>query len=223
MMPAAAPYVPRLRLYQDWLRDSRGLAFDSYAELWRWSVTDLDAFWQSIWEHSGIASPTPHRAVLAEERMPGAVWFPGAQVNYAREVLRHVDAAQATGMPAIVAEDELGTIVELSWPELKRQVASVALALRSLGVRRGDRVAAYLPNRPETIVAFLACASLGADLERVRARHGYGGGRRPVPPARPGAADRRRRRALRQPAARPQPACCGSCANSCRACAGCCC
>lgn len=157
-----APHIPQIRLYQDWLRDARGLSFDSYDALWRWSVTDLDAFWQSIWDYMGMHSPTPHTAVLADGRMPGAKWFPGAQVNYVREVLRHAEAAHAAGMPAIVSDDELGQVREMSWPELRRQVASVALALRALGVGRGDRVAAYMPNVPETMVAFLACSSIGA-------------------------------------------------------------
>ncbi|MGJ3702515.1 acetoacetate--CoA ligase [Variovorax sp. AFSI2.2] len=158
----SAPNIPQIRLYQDWLRDQRGLSFDTYDALWRWSVTDLDAFWQSIWDYVGMRSPTPHTAVLADARMPGAKWFPGAQVNYAREVLRHADAAHAAGMPAIVSDNELGEVRELSWPELRRQVASVALTLRSLGVQRGDRVAVYMPNVPETMVAFLACTSIGA-------------------------------------------------------------
>lgn len=157
-----APNTPQIRLYQDWLRDRRGLSFDTYDALWRWSVTDLDAFWQSIWDYMGMQSPTPHTAVMAEARMPGAKWFPGAQVNYTREVLRHADAAHAAGMPAIVSDNELGQVREMSWPELRRQVASAALTLRSLGVRRGDRVAAYMPNVPETMVAFLACSSIGA-------------------------------------------------------------
>jgi len=157
-----APNIPQIRLYQDWLRETRGLAFDNYDALWRWSVTELDAFWQSIWDYARIESPTPHTAVLAESRMPGARWFPGAQVNYAREVLRHADAAHAAGMPAIVSDNERGEVRELSWPEMRRQVASVALTLKSLGVKRGDRVAAYMPNVPETMVAFLACSSIGA-------------------------------------------------------------
>jgi acetoacetyl-CoA synthetase len=157
-----APNVPQLRLYQDWLRDTRGLAFDRYDDLWRWSTTDLDGFWQSIWDYAGIQSPTPHSAVVADRKMPGAVWFPGAQVNYAREVLRHADAAHAAGMPAIVSDNERGEVREMSWPELRRQVASVALTLKSHGVQRGDRVAAYLPNVPETIVACLACLCIGA-------------------------------------------------------------
>ncbi|MCW7541715.1 acetoacetate--CoA ligase [Aquabacterium sp. A7-Y] len=156
------PYRPRMRLYQDWLREQRRLSFTSYEALWRWSVTDLDAFWQSVWDYEEMQSPTLHGAVLAQARMPGAVWFPGAQVNYAQRVLRHVDAAHAAGVPAIVSDNELGQVRELSWSELRRQVASLALCLRELGVQRGDRVAAWLPNLPETVVAFLACASLGA-------------------------------------------------------------
>ena len=103
-----APNIPQIRLYQDWLRDRRGLAFDSYHALWRWSSTDLDAFWQSIWDYKGMQSPTPHSAVLAVDKLPGAVWFPGAQVNYTREVLRHVDAAHAAGMPRRVQRQSGG-------------------------------------------------------------------------------------------------------------------
>ncbi len=158
----SAPFKPQIRLYQDWLRRERGLVFDDYEALWRWSVDDQSAFFQSVWDYGGMQSPTPHSAVLADARMPGARWFPGAQLNYARRVLRHVAAADAAGMPAVIAEDELGQVQHLSWPELRRQVASLALALRDLGVQRGDRVAAYLPNVPQTVVAFLACCSIGA-------------------------------------------------------------
>ncbi|WP_119964056.1 acetoacetate--CoA ligase [Simplicispira lacusdiani] len=157
-----APYIPQIRLYQDWLRTQRGLRFDSYDALWRWSTTDLDAFWQSIWDYFDLRSPTPHSAVLAQNTMPGAQWFPGAQVNYARQVLRHVDAAHAAGFPAIVSSNEKRQHREMSWPELRRQVASLALHLQAQGVQPGDRVAAYLPNVPETIVAFLATVSIGA-------------------------------------------------------------
>ena len=156
------PYVPQLRLYQDWLRQRHGLEFASYDALWRWSVTELDAFWQSVWDYFAIESPTPHRAVLARNRMPGAEWFPGAQVNYARQVLRHVAPAHAAGQPALVSRNEKGLQRELAWPELRRQVAALALHLRAQGVQPGDRVAAYLPNIPETVVAFLATVSLGA-------------------------------------------------------------
>ena len=90
-----ALYAPQIRLYQNWLRDTRGLHFENYEALRQWSVTDLDAFWQSIWDYFDLQSPTPHRAVLAVNQMPGAEWFPGAQVNYVHQVFRHVDAAAA--------------------------------------------------------------------------------------------------------------------------------
>ena len=156
-----APHIPQIRLYQDWLRAERGLHFDDYEALWRWSTTELDVFWQSIWEFFDIQSPTPHLGVLTKNAMPGAVWFPGAQLNYARQVLRHIDGAHAAGMPAIVASNERGAQRELSWPELRRQVASLALHLQAAGVQPGDRVAAYLPNIPEAAVALLATAAIG--------------------------------------------------------------
>jgi len=160
-MPPALP-KPQLRLYQEWLATHQGLTFENYNDLWRWSVTDLEAFWRSIWAYDAIESPTPFEAALCVDRMPGAVWFKGAQVNYARHVFRHAEAAHAAAQLAIVSENELGEIGEMSWPELKRQVSAVAVTLRGLGVERGDRVAAYLPNGPEAVVAFLACASVGA-------------------------------------------------------------
>lgn len=162
MSAVAPPFVPKIRLYQQWLSNTRGLRFGSYAELWQWSVTESDAFWQSVWEHEGMQSPTPHSAALADARMPGAQWFPGAQVNYAQRVFRHVQAADAAGQPAIISDNESGQARTMTWPELQRQVASLALTLQGMGVQRGDRVGAYLPNVPETVVAFLACASLGA-------------------------------------------------------------
>ena len=96
-MPGHPPYIPQIRLYQDWLRERRGLSFDSYDALWRWSTSELDAFWQSIWDYFDLQSPTPHTAVLAKNVMPGAVWFPGAQTNYAQQVFRHVQPAQPRG------------------------------------------------------------------------------------------------------------------------------
>ncbi len=156
------PHIPQIRLYQEWLAQQHGLRFNSYDALWRWSTTELDAFWQSIWDYFHVESPTPHTAVLARNVMPGAQWFPGAQVNYARQVLRHVQPAHAAGMPAVIADNEQGQVSELGWPDLQRQVAALALHLRAQGVGKGDRVAAYLPNVPEAIVALLAVASLGA-------------------------------------------------------------
>lgn len=155
------PFIPQIRLYQDWLSDQRGLHFDSYDALWRWSTTDLEAFWQSIWDYFEMRSPTPHTAVLERNVMPGARWFVGAQVNYAQQVFRHVQPAHEAGFMAIVSRNEKGRHVEMSWPELRRQVASMALHLQAQGVQPGDRVAAYLPNIPEAMVAFLATVSIG--------------------------------------------------------------
>lgn len=154
--------IPQMKLYRDWLARERGLAFTDYEEMWRWSVADLEAFWRSIWDYHDLTSPTPWTKALTKEQMPGAMWFDGAQVNYARQVLRHVEPAHAAGQPAIIAENELGEVRQVSWPELRRQVASMAITLRELGVESGDRVVAYLPNGPEAIVAMLACAGVGA-------------------------------------------------------------
>jgi acetoacetyl-CoA synthetase len=157
----SAPHVPQIRLYQNWLRDSRGLSFDGYEALWRWSTTQLSGFWQSIWDYFQLQSPTPVTRVLAQPQMPGARWFEGAQFNYVHQVFRHVDAADAAGMPAVISRDETGRLRELAWPQLRRQVAAFALHLQAQGVQPGDRVAAYLPNVLETIVAFLGVASIG--------------------------------------------------------------
>ncbi len=163
-----------------------------------------------IWTPSGKACgttltcsrPRRTRAVLAKNTMPGAQWFPGAQVNYVRQVLRHVDAAHAAGLPAIISRNEKGNHRELAWPELRRQVASLALHLKAQGVQPGDRVAAYLPNVPEAMIAFLATASIGACGASAR-RHGHARGARPLPPDRAQGAHRRGRRELRR--ARPRP------------------
>ena len=160
------PCLPQIRLYQNWLRSQRGLSFDSYDALWRWSTSDLNAFWQSIWDYFDLRSPSPHGVVCDGAPMPHTRWFVGAKVNYAYQVLRHVAPAHAAGFPAIISHNEksLGTAParSLSWPELRRQVASLALHLQALGVEPGDRVVAYLPNAPEAMVAFLACVSIGA-------------------------------------------------------------
>ncbi|MGN6374490.1 MAG: acetoacetate--CoA ligase [Sphingomonas sp.] len=153
--------VPQLRRYQQWLHRERGLVFDDYASLHDWSTNDLAGFWRSIWDYCGLESPTEITAIVSGT-MPAAVWFAGAQVNYARQVFRHAERADAASQPAIVAEDEQGRVREIGWCELRRRSASLALELRGLGVSPGDRVAAYLPNIPEAVVAFLACASIGA-------------------------------------------------------------
>lgn len=153
--------IPQISLYREWLHRERGLAFCDYAAMWEWSRTDLTAFWQSVWDYHDLRSPIPP-TVIVEGTMPEARWFAGAQINYARQVFRHADMADAAGQPAIIAADESGRVTELTWGNLRRQVAAFALELRRRGIGRGDVVAAYLPNIPEAVVSMLACASIGA-------------------------------------------------------------
>ena len=144
--------------YMRWLEAERGLSFDGYQELWRWSVEDLEGFWSSIWEFFDVQADGPCERALSSHEMPGARWFAGTRLNYAE----HVFAGKADAATAIVHASELRDIGELSWGELRARVAAVATGLRQLGVERGDRVVAYMPNLPEAIVAFLATASIGA-------------------------------------------------------------
>ena len=148
----------RITAYAQWLREERSLAIDSYEELWRWSTRDPDAFWRSVLEHFDLVFEGDTRPGLARATMPGAQWFPKVRLNYVEQVFLHA----ATDQPAILAGDESGPIVEMSRAELRRRVGALAATLRAHGVQRGDRVAAYLPNTPDTVVAFLATASIGA-------------------------------------------------------------
>jgi acetoacetyl-CoA synthetase len=156
----AADLVERSRLteFMRWLEAERGLRFDGYSELWQWSVDDLDGFWSAIWEFFDVQADGEPEPVLASREMPGAKWFPNTSLNYAE----HVFAGKDDGEVAILHSSELRELGEIRWGELRRQVAAVAAGLRSLGVERGDRVVAYVPNIPEAIVGFLASASIGA-------------------------------------------------------------
>jgi acetoacetyl-CoA synthetase len=147
----------RIGRYLAWLDSYRGLSFPDYEGLWRWSVDDLDGFWRSIWQHFHLDSTTPVDRALGRADMPGAEWFPGAMTNYAAHALRSEPAG-----PAIVARSQSRDPIELSMGELRDQVARCRAGLLRLGVGRGDRVAAYLPNIPEAVVALLAVGSLGA-------------------------------------------------------------
>jgi acetoacetyl-CoA synthetase len=146
-----------LTAYRRWLADTKGLGFAGYQELWDWSVSDLDAFWRSVWEFFEVGDGEAPSPGLAERRMPGARWFPDARLNHAEVALRRRD-----GHPAIVAGSEDGSLRTITRAELAGMVAAAAEGLRRLGVGSGDRVAAYLPNVPETVIAFLAAASIGA-------------------------------------------------------------
>jgi acetoacetyl-CoA synthetase len=143
--------------YLNWLRTEKHLEFTDYQSLWEWSVSDLDGFWGSLWGYFEIIAHSPYEAVLAGRAMPGARWFRGATLNYAEHALRRRDDS-----PAVIAASEAGDITRMTFAELHEQVAAAATGLRRLGVEKGDRVAALLPNIPETLVAFLATVSLGA-------------------------------------------------------------
>ena len=143
-----------------WLRDNRGLEFADYPALWDWSVSDLDGFWSAIWEFFRLRSSNPHTAVLAERRMPGAVWFPRMELNYVDQILRRAETAPDD--PALIVYSETFGRSELSWGAFRQQVANVAAALRGMGVGQGDRVVAILPNTEAALIACLATASLGA-------------------------------------------------------------
>lgn len=147
-----------IRAYMRWLETTRGLRFATYDELWRWSVADLEAFWESLWEYFQIRSVTPYTRVLSSHTMPGARWFEGATLNYVEHVFRRATPDH----PAALFQSERQPLMPISWADLERQVASVAAALRGLGVGPGDRVVGYVPNIPQALVAFLAAASLGA-------------------------------------------------------------
>jgi acetoacetyl-CoA synthetase len=148
----------RMRGYMDWLATERGLRFDDYDSLWQWSVSDLDAFWSSIWDFFEVEADGGYDAVLDSHEMPGANWFSGTALNYAEHVFRGKDYSEV----AVLHASELRDLDDLTWGELRSQVAATAAGLRTLGVGRGDRVVAYLPNIPEATIAFLATASLGA-------------------------------------------------------------
>ena len=156
----SAEMVERSRLaeFMRWLERERGLSFAGYEELWRWSIDDLDGFWSAIWEFFDLQADGEPAPVLASREMPGARWFPNAKLNYAEHVFAGKDDAAA----AILHASELRELGEVTWGELRRQVAACAGGLRRLGIARGDRVVAYVPNIPEAIVAFLATASIGA-------------------------------------------------------------
>ena len=147
-----------LTRYMGWLEAERGLRFAGYHELWEWSVEDVEAFWASIWEFFGVRASRPYDRVLGRREMPGAEWFSGARLSYAEHVFRD----KPDDRVAIVHASELRPQAGWTWGELRQRTAAVAAGLRRLGVEPGDRVAAYLPNIPEAVAAFLACASLGA-------------------------------------------------------------
>ena len=147
-----------LHAYMQWLANERGQDFADYHALWQWSTDDLDGFWQSIWDYFQVKSITPSGTVLAERKMPGAKWFPGARLNFAEHILRR-EQADAN---ALYFMSETTPLQGLPWPEFSSKVRTLATALREMGVKPGDRVVAYLPNIPEAMIAMLASTAIGA-------------------------------------------------------------
>ncbi len=144
--------------FMAWAGEREGRRFDTYEQLWRWSVDELESFWAAVWEFCGVLASKPYELVLGSHEMPGTVWFQGSELNFAENLLAGHDP-EAT---AIVHTSELRETAEMTWGELSGRVAAAAAGLRALGVAPGDRVVAYMPNIPETVIAFLAAASVGA-------------------------------------------------------------
>ncbi|GAA1391379.1 acetoacetate--CoA ligase [Pseudonocardia kongjuensis] len=160
--PARPPADSALGGFVEHLRRAHGREFDDYADLHRWSVADPDGFWGALAEHTGVRFATPPTAVRGDTAMPGAQWLPGATLNYAEHAVGLAAADADADAVAVVGYSQTRDRTELTWGGLREQVAAARAGLRRLGVRRGDRVAGYLPNIAETVVAFLATASLGA-------------------------------------------------------------
>jgi acetoacetyl-CoA synthetase len=157
--PADVLTASQVGRYLAWLRANRGLLLSGYDELWRWSVSDLEGFWGSLWEFFELRAHAPYEQVLSSREMPGARWFSGARLNYAEHALGSDEDSART---AVLAHSQSRAPIELSFGDLREQVARTRAGLERLGVGPGDRVVAYLPNIPETLIAFLATASLGA-------------------------------------------------------------
>ncbi|MBA2693407.1 MAG: acetoacetate--CoA ligase [Rubrobacter sp.] len=151
----------RIAAYMRWLEEEKGHSFGDYGSLWEWSATDLEGFWESVWEYCDVSASKPYERVIGKRGMPGAEWFPGAELNYAENILKN--AAERPDEPALMSRSETRPeLSEMTWRELEQKTAAFAAGLKKLGVERGDRVVAYIPNIPEAIVAFLATASIGA-------------------------------------------------------------
>ncbi|MCX4530211.1 acetoacetate--CoA ligase [Streptomyces sp. NBC_00841] len=144
--------------FMRWLSTTRGLSFSDYTELWRWSTTDVPAFWSAVWEFYGLDAVSSYDEVLADPSMPGASWFPGARLNFAEQCFAHATDER----PALITVAEGGAPAETSWQQLRSQVATVAASLRDMGVGPGDHVAGYLPNTAHAVIALLASAAVGA-------------------------------------------------------------
>jgi len=144
--------------YIQWLSKNYELVFEDYHHLWLWSVQHLGDFWESLWNYFEVISSSPYTSVISNQKMPYTRWFEGASLNYAEHIFRN----ETEDHPAIIYKSETSSIQELSWKELRSKVGAFRSYLLSIGISRGDCVAAYLPNIPEANIAFLAVNSIGA-------------------------------------------------------------
>jgi acetoacetyl-CoA synthetase len=163
VMPLWTPGDPfiestHLRKYQQWLKKYKGRSFRDYSELWQWSIDYPGEFWQTVWDYFQIKSHTPHKNTMSSDEMPFVTWFEGASVNYAEHIFR----MYSDEYPAIIFQSERHSAREISWSEMKDKVSRIRSFLVDSGVKKGDRVVAFLPNIPEATYTFLATISLGA-------------------------------------------------------------
>ncbi|WP_453985880.1 AMP-binding protein [Brevibacterium casei] len=163
----------QIRAYMSWLRDTRGVVTDSFDELHRWSIENIDDFWDTIWTYFAVIGDRGDGPVREGTSISNTRWIPGARLNYAENLLRHADSTP--GAEAVVGLHETGERESLTWSELRAQVSSLSRHLREIGVRPGDTVAAVLPSLVQTPVAMLATASLGAIWSVVNTDFGVDG------------------------------------------------
>ena len=146
-----------LKKFELWLLEHKGLRFDSYQAMWHWSTEQIEEFWECIWDYFNILAHQPYQNVLRYREMPDVQWFTGSTLNYAEHIFRH-----KSSRPAFIYQSEIQNKSEMYWPQLENQVLALQKYLRAQGIGKGDCVAAYLPNIPQAIIAFLAVNSLGA-------------------------------------------------------------
>ncbi|AIF42255.1 acetoacetate--CoA ligase [Virgibacillus sp. SK37] len=147
-----------IHAYMHWLKNNKEKKFNDFSSLWQWSVTEVEEFWKSQWEYFQIQAQTPYKKILSTHQMPGAKWFPEANINYTEHIFRNRKDDQA----AIIHRSEIRETAEITWAQLYQQTAAIQTKLKELGVKKGDRVVAYVANIYESVIAFLATASLGA-------------------------------------------------------------
>jgi acetoacetyl-CoA synthetase len=148
--------------YLRWLADTHGRRFDDYESLWQWSVDDQEGFWSSLWDFLGVRAHSAYSRIVGRAEMPGAQWFPGATLNYAEHLLAHAKHPDAAAQPALVFQSEIVPRQAIGWAQLAADTGALTATLARLGIEVGDRVVAYMPNIPQTVVAMLATTSIGA-------------------------------------------------------------